>query len=118
MRGIELGAAGAITPKWQVWAGYSYMDPKVTSYQSGGTDYSGNQMKFIARQSASLWSTYRLMPELTVGAGAPGLTLEHYQTAFEPMLYGVVLAIVLTLFLKETGPAVQSSARAIRARAS
>ena len=31
--------------------------------------------------------------------------LEHYQTAFQPLLYGVALAIVLTLFLKETGPA-------------
>jgi hypothetical protein len=33
------------------------------------------------------------------------MTLEHYQTAFVPMLYGVALAIVLTLILKETGPA-------------
>jgi hypothetical protein len=37
---------------------------------------------------------------------AAGITLEHYQTAFVPMLYGVALAIVLTLILKETGPAV------------
>ncbi len=36
---------------------------------------------------------------------AAGMTLEHYQTAFVPMLYGVALAIVLTLILKETGPA-------------
>ncbi|HEY9270353.1 TonB-dependent siderophore receptor [Achromobacter sp.] len=70
VRGIELGVAGSITPKWQVWGGYSYMDPKVTSYQSGGSDFSGNQMKFIARQSASLWTTYKFLPELTVGAGA------------------------------------------------
>ena len=31
------------------------------------------------------------------------LTAEHYQTAFQPLLYGVALAIVLTFFLKETG---------------
>jgi hypothetical protein len=37
-------------------------------------------------------------------AGSPGLA--HYQAAFSPMLYGVGLAILLTLFLKETGPAV------------
>ena len=36
---------------------------------------------------------------------AAGMTLEHYQTAFVPMLYGIALAIVLTLILKETGPA-------------
>jgi MFS family permease len=34
-------------------------------------------------------------------------TLEHYQTAFQPLMYGIGLAIVLTFFLKETGSAVQ-----------
>jgi hypothetical protein len=35
------------------------------------------------------------------------MTLDHYQTTFTPLLYGVGLALVLTLFLKETGPAVR-----------
>src|SRR5688500_3837042 len=39
-----------------------------------------------------------------VSGGAASMTLAHYQTAFEPLLYGVALAIVLTLLLKETGP--------------
>jgi MFS family permease len=42
---------------------------------------------------------------VSVSGGATPMTLEHYQSAFEPLLYGVGLAIVLTLFLKETGPA-------------
>ena len=33
------------------------------------------------------------------------MELGHYQAAFEPLLYGVGLAILLTFFLKETGPA-------------
>ncbi len=37
--------------------------------------------------------------------GAPEMTLEHYQSAFQPLVFGVALAIVLTLLLKETGPA-------------
>jgi MFS family permease len=40
--------------------------------------------------------------------GADTMALEHYQAAFEPLLYGVGLAIVLTLVLKETGSAVRS----------
>lgn len=48
---------------------------------------------------------------LHVSAGASRMTLGHYQTAFEPLLYGVALAIVLTLVLKETGPAVRRPAR-------
>lgn len=35
--------------------------------------------------------------------------LEHYQATFESLLYGVVLAIVLALILRETGPAVRAT---------
>jgi MFS family permease len=44
---------------------------------------------------------------VAVSGGAGTMSLEHYQTAFEPLLYGVVLAVILTIFLKETGPAVR-----------
>ena len=37
--------------------------------------------------------------------GAEGHGLETYQITFGPLLYGVGLAVVLTLLLKETGPA-------------
>jgi MFS family permease len=47
---------------------------------------------------------------MTVSGGASRMSLEHYQTAFEPLLYGVGLAIILTVFLRETGPAVRRSA--------
>jgi MFS family permease len=48
---------------------------------------------------------------VNIGGGASQFSLEHYQTAFEPLLYGVGLAVVLTLILKETGPAIRSSSR-------
>jgi len=37
--------------------------------------------------------------------GSSTMNIVHYQTAFQPLLYGVGLAIALTLFLRETGPA-------------
>jgi MFS family permease len=43
--------------------------------------------------------------------GGTERTLEHYQTTFQPLLYGVALAILLTLLLKETGPAVRAAER-------
>jgi len=43
----------------------------------------------------------------TVSGGAPRMDLQHFQTTFSPLLFGVVLAILLTLVLKETGPAVR-----------
>jgi MFS family permease len=33
------------------------------------------------------------------------LALAHYQAGFKPLLYGIILALILTFFLKETGPA-------------
>lgn len=33
------------------------------------------------------------------------VALAHYQAGFKPLLYGIFLALVLTFFLKETGPA-------------
>jgi MFS family permease len=40
------------------------------------------------------------MPE-----GDTNLALAHYQAGFKPLLYGIIAALVLTFFLKETGPA-------------
>jgi len=46
-----------------------------------------------------------------VSSGAAQMELVHYQAAFAPLLYGVAIAVVLCLFLKETG----SGGRALRA---
>ena len=70
VRGLELGMAGSLTPKWDIWASWSWLDPKIRHYRSGKNVFDGNQMKFVARQSASVWSTYKVLPQLTVGAGA------------------------------------------------
>ena len=45
----------------------------------------------------------------SVSGGAARFELHHYQSTFVPLLYGVAIAIVLTLILKETGPAVRRS---------
>jgi MFS family permease len=35
--------------------------------------------------------------------------LAHYQAGFKPLLYGIFLALILTFFLKETGPAARKN---------
>jgi len=45
-----------------------------------------------------------------VSEGKEGMELEQYQAGFRPLLYGLVLALVLTCFLKETGPAIRGEA--------
>ena len=44
------------------------------------------------------------MPE-----GDSDLALAHYQAGFQPLIYGVILVLILTCFLKETGPAVKKN---------
>jgi hypothetical protein len=36
--------------------------------------------------------------------GDVGRALAHYQAGFKPLLYGIIAALILTFFLKETGP--------------
>jgi MFS family permease len=44
---------------------------------------------------------------LRVSGGADRLDLVHFQAAFRPLLFGVLIAIVLSFLLKETGTATQ-----------
>ena len=48
----------------------------------------------------------------TVSGGTSPMTLEHYQSTFVSLLYGVAIAVVLTLLLKETGPAGRTTSTA------
>ncbi|BCT31347.1 TonB-dependent siderophore receptor [Pseudomonas protegens] len=77
--GLELGASGKITDKWQVFAGYSYLkselvDPGLTGRNgvitAGAASAKGNEMPNTPKNSFSLWSTYAITPKLTVGGGA------------------------------------------------
>jgi MFS family permease len=47
---------------------------------------------------------------MRASGGAEQMTIAHFQATFTPLVYGVGLAIVLTLFLKETGPGVRLAA--------
>jgi MFS family permease len=46
---------------------------------------------------------------MRAAGGAREMELAHYQQAFLPLLVGVAIAIVLTLILRETGPAVRAA---------
>ncbi|MGY1490813.1 TonB-dependent receptor [Methylobacillus pratensis] len=69
VKGVEFGAAGRITDQWNVFAGYTYMDSEQVKVGNVPTN-KGNQMPTVARHNASFWTTYQLLPQLTVGGGA------------------------------------------------
>jgi MFS family permease len=44
-----------------------------------------------------------------VSGGSGSMEKGHYQSAFTPLLLGIAIAIVLSFFLRETGPAARVS---------
>lgn len=66
--GFELGATGSITDKWAVIAGYTYLDGEVT--RSNNPEEHSNEIGNVPHNTVSLWTTYRLLPQLEVGIGA------------------------------------------------
>ena len=48
----------------------------------------------------------------SVSGGASQMKLEHYQSTFVSLLYGVAVAVALTMLLKETGPAARTTSTA------
>lgn len=79
--GLELSASGQITDKWQVFAGYSYLDselvdPGKASVGRGATvapgenPNQGNQLTNTPNHSFTLWTTYDVTDKFTVGGGA------------------------------------------------
>ncbi|MDD1963346.1 MAG: TonB-dependent siderophore receptor [Pseudomonas capeferrum] len=70
VQGIELSASGKLTDKWQVFAGYTYMQARQIDGGPLGKANDGNQLPNTPNNSASLWTTYAITPKLTVGGGA------------------------------------------------
>ena len=67
--GFELGLAGAITDKWKVFGGYSFMKSEIVDDGPLATD-DGNDVPNTPEHSLSLWSTYDILKDITLGGGA------------------------------------------------
>jgi len=104
VQGIELGVVGNITDTWQVIGGYSYQDSEITK----AVRYVGNEMANTPKNSFSLWSTYRLPHDITVGGGlqyvgkrqlndANTATLDEYLLVDAMVSYQITDAVGLQL---------------------
>ena len=74
-RGVEFSAAGRILPGWNVWAGYTFLDAKITKSNDTqvveGVTYSlqGKVPMNVPKYSATLWTTYDFLDKWQVGGG-------------------------------------------------
>ncbi|WP_371233339.1 TonB-dependent receptor [Pseudomonas sp. QE6] len=76
--GLELTASGKLTDKWKVFAGYSYLDSELVKAGKTGRNGNitanvpsndGNEMPNTPKNSFSLWTTYDVLPNATIGGG-------------------------------------------------
>ncbi|RZJ41733.1 MAG: TonB-dependent receptor, partial [Brevundimonas sp.] len=73
VQGLELGVSGNITPEWQVFGGYTYMDSELVkgALTSGGlpNPLNGQQLANTPEHSLSVFTTYRVSSKLSLGGG-------------------------------------------------
>ncbi|MEJ7931294.1 TonB-dependent siderophore receptor [Ramlibacter sp. AN1015] len=74
--GLEFNLAGRVTPKWDVffnhtWIPEAEIDESNVQLNAAGTgaQVEGDRPGLTPRHSGSVWSTYRVLPKLRVGAG-------------------------------------------------
>lgn len=67
--GFEIGASGNLTDKWKLFGGYTFLKSKIVDDGPNAAN-DGNKFPNIAPHNVSLWTTYDLTTDWTVGAGA------------------------------------------------
>jgi catecholate siderophore receptor len=65
--GIELGLSGLITAEWSILANFAFMDSEIVASNSPAEQ--GQDFALTPEKSATLWSTYTLPMDLSVGGG-------------------------------------------------
>jgi catecholate siderophore receptor len=66
-KGLEFGATGNLTPRWQAAAGYANQDAHITSQTSQAA--LGAKVPLVPRNTFSLWNKYQLHRMWGIGAG-------------------------------------------------
>ena len=79
VQGFELQAQGLITDEWNISLGYDYLDSDTIKTIAGGPPL-GFPLPFVAHNNVTFWSTYRLVPELTIGGGGQYVGSRYAQT--------------------------------------
>jgi catecholate siderophore receptor len=68
VEGVEFGATGSVSDRWQLFGSYTFMDSEVT--RSNNAAEVGKAFGNTPRHSMSLWTTFRLPFDVEVGGGA------------------------------------------------
>ncbi|MCL7930620.1 TonB-dependent receptor [Halomonas llamarensis] len=67
VEGFEVGAMGSLTPAWNLYTSYTFMDSEVRSSNNSWEE--GSRLGGTPEHTFNLWTTYDVLPEWTVGGG-------------------------------------------------
>jgi catecholate siderophore receptor len=71
-QGFEMDIVGRITPKWEVYVSYTFIqEAKIDKVGTAATG-AGQPVGLTPRHSGAIWSSYQLMPKLRIAGGARG----------------------------------------------
>jgi catecholate siderophore receptor len=72
VRGFEVSGAGTILPRWNIFAGYTFLDSEVVESLDivTGIPVEGKEIPNVARHTATLWTTWDITDQWQVGGGA------------------------------------------------
>ncbi|MDR6626694.1 TonB-dependent siderophore receptor [Caulobacter segnis] len=68
VQGVEIGVSGYVTRAWQVFGGYTYMDSELVKGPYTSVNI-GDPLANTPKNTVSLFTTYRVLPRLSVGGG-------------------------------------------------
>lgn len=106
-QGFEMDIVGRITPKWEVYVSYSYVqEAKIDKVGTAATG-AGERVGLTPRHTGAIWTSYQLMPKLRVAGGMRGASENRplqgtsgaaSQTAKAPgyVVYDAMLEYVIT----------------------
>lgn len=96
VRGFELQAIGALTPRWNVFAGYSYLDGEVT--KSNRAFEVGQRLDNTPEHSLTAWTSYALTDALLIGGGVQHTSSRNSNVRPSPTSNFVITAPAYTVF--------------------
>ncbi|KQP40885.1 TonB-dependent receptor [Methylobacterium sp. Leaf104] len=68
-RGVEVGANGFLTDRWQVAGGYAFTDARIVNGFGSALILPGNRVGVVPFNAVTVWNKFSLTPELAVGLG-------------------------------------------------
>ncbi len=69
INGLEVGISGNITSAWQVFGGYTLLDSEVRGAGKDTATVQGQEFPNTPKHSASLWTTYAVNSDFSLGGG-------------------------------------------------